>query len=193
MLAFASLVGYDYLALKTLSKRGSVSAMGIQIGVGKESDIFTVHTEEAEEVCLKLHRLGRTCFRTVKANRDYLRPDQQASWLYISRLSALKEYAFMSALHAKGFPVPRPIDANRHCVVMELAKAYQLNSIQTLRHPAAVFNKLMELIIRLSAYGLIHCDFNEFNLLVDDDENVTLIDFPQVRSITNIGMQLLAI
>ena len=70
--------GYDYLALKTLSKRGSVSAMGIQIGVGKESDIFTVHTEEAEEVCLKLHRLGRTCFRTVKANRDYLRPDQQA-------------------------------------------------------------------------------------------------------------------
>ena len=116
----------------------------------------------------------------------------------------------MSALHAKGFPVPRPIDANRHCVVMELAKAYQvgpplthtfrralpypasaqswicaraqLNSIQTLRHPATVFNKLMELIIRLGSYGLIHCDFNEFNLLVDDDENVTLIDFPQMIS-----------
>ena len=37
------------------------------------------------------------------------------------------------------------------------------------------------------------CKFNLLNLLVDDDENVTLIDFPQVRSITNIGMQLLAI
>ena len=48
-------------------------------------------------------------------------------------------------------------------------------------------------IFRTIHSRLIHCDFNEFNLLVDDDENVTLIDFPQVRSITNIGMQLLAI
>ena len=29
--------GYDYLALKTLSKRGSVYSVGNQIGVGKES------------------------------------------------------------------------------------------------------------------------------------------------------------
>ena len=84
----------------------------------------------------------------MKANRDYIRPDQHASWLYLSRLSALKEFAFMSALHAKGFPVPRPIDASRHCVVMELAHGYQLNSIQTLRHPAVVFDALMELICR---------------------------------------------
>jgi RIO kinase 2 len=29
--------GYDYLALKTFSKRGSVFSVGNQIGVGKES------------------------------------------------------------------------------------------------------------------------------------------------------------
>jgi RIO-like serine/threonine protein kinase len=29
--------GYDYLALKTFSKRGSVYSVGNQIGVGKES------------------------------------------------------------------------------------------------------------------------------------------------------------
>lgn len=27
----------------------------------------------------------------------------------------------------------------------------------------------------LAAYGLIHCDFNEFNMLVDDDEKVRLL------------------
>ena len=40
----------------------------------------------------------------------------------------------------------------------------------------------MELISRLAAKGLVHCDFNEFNLLIDQDsEELTMIDFPQVR------------
>ena len=38
--------GYDFLALRVLSKRGAIAAVGIQIGVGKESDIFTVNTDE---------------------------------------------------------------------------------------------------------------------------------------------------
>ena len=137
--------------------------------------------EDGSELCLKLHRLGRS-FRTIKQNRDYLKPGQAASWLYMSRLSALKEYAFMKALHEKGFPVPTPIDVNRHCVVMSLAPGYQLNSIQVLRHPSSVFDNLMRLACRLASCGLIHCDFNEFNTMVDDEENVTLIDFPQMVS-----------
>ena len=47
-----------------------------------------------------------------------------------------------------------------------------------------MFNTLIELICKLASYGLIHCDFNEFNLLVDDEENVTLIDFPQAKRLS---------
>ena len=74
-----------------------------------------------------------------------------------------------------------------HCVVMSLSHGFQLNSVAELRHPAAVFDRLMELICRLASYGLIHCDFNEFNLLVDDEENVTMIDFPQMVSTSHIN------
>jgi RIO kinase 2 len=35
-----SYLGYDILALRTLLARGTISAVGSQIGVGKESDIF---------------------------------------------------------------------------------------------------------------------------------------------------------
>lgn len=35
-------MGYDYLAIHTLTSRGSISAFGNKIGVGKESDIFQV-------------------------------------------------------------------------------------------------------------------------------------------------------
>jgi RIO kinase 2 len=35
-------LGYDFLALRTMLARGTIAAVGRQIGVGKESDVFEV-------------------------------------------------------------------------------------------------------------------------------------------------------
>ena len=35
-------MGYDFLAIRTLLKRGVIAGVGRQIGVGKESDVFEV-------------------------------------------------------------------------------------------------------------------------------------------------------
>ena len=114
-------LGYDYLAMNTLAKRGRICGIGAQIGVGKESDIFEVCSstdsasalrqcltsvptttqvidEEGNVLALKLHRLGRTSFRAVKSKRDYLKHRKNFNWLYLSRLAALKEYAFMKVI-----------------------------------------------------------------------------------------------
>ena len=40
-------------------------------------------------------RLGRISFRAIKAKRDYMGKRKSASWMYMSRLAAEKEYAFM--------------------------------------------------------------------------------------------------
>lgn len=121
--------GYDYLALHSLTKRSVISSFGNQIGVGKESNIYIVANPDGEEVCLKLHRLGRTCFRNVKDKRDYHKHRKSASWLYLSRISATKEFAYMKALYERKFPVPKPIDFNRHCVVMELIRGKLLTHV----------------------------------------------------------------
>lgn len=176
-------MGYDYLALHALVARGSVSGVGHRMGVGKESDIHIATDDEGRQLVIKMHRLGRTCFRQVRNKRDYLRPGQHTTWLHLSRLSALKEFAFMKALHMHGFPIPEPIDVNRHVIVMSLCKgAFPLNQVQEMARPDLVYQKLVELYIELASYGLVHCDFNEFNLLIDSDENITLIDFPQMVS-----------
>jgi len=47
---------------------------------------------------MKLHRLGRVSFRAVKSKRDYLKHRSSYNWLYLSRLAALKEFAFMKVL-----------------------------------------------------------------------------------------------
>ena len=51
------------------------------------------------------------------------------SWIYLSRISATKEFAYMKALYDRGFPVPRPIDFNRHIVVMELVDGLTLQQV----------------------------------------------------------------
>ncbi|XP_017140513.1 serine/threonine-protein kinase RIO2 [Drosophila miranda] len=174
--------GYDYLALKSLTLRGSVSSFGNQIGIGKESNIYVVADEEGTPICLKLHRLGRTCFRNVKAKRDYHGRRHKASWLYLSRISATREFAYMSALHERGFPVPKPIDFNRHCVLMDLVNGWPMTQVHELLDIPQVYDDLMNLIVRLGNSGVIHGDFNEFNLMLTDAGKPILIDFPQMMS-----------
>ncbi|XP_059825434.1 serine/threonine-protein kinase RIO2 [Hypanus sabinus] len=181
--------GYDYLALKTLSSRNVLNSVGNQLGVGKESDIYIVANEEEQQLALKLHRLGRTSFRNLKNKRDYHKHRQKMSWLYLSRLAAMKEYAYMKALYDRGFPVPKPVDFNRHAVVMELINGYPMCQVHQLDNPAATYNELMDLIVKLANHGLIHGDFNEFNLMLDDDDHVTMIDFPQMVSTSHINAE----
>ncbi|CAI5650496.1 unnamed protein product [Oreochromis niloticus] len=174
--------GYDYLALKTLCAREIIISVGNQMGVGKESDIYIVASPSGEQYALKLHRLGRTSFRNLKNKRDYHKHRKNMSWLYLSRLSAMKEFAYMKALYDQGFPVPKPVDYNRHAVVMELINGYPLCQVHELQDPSALYSEFMDLIVKLANHGLIHGDFNEFNLMLDDQDHITMIDFPQMVS-----------
>jgi len=174
--------GYDYLALKTLTGRGSMKSFGNQIGTGKESNIYIVANEEDEQLCLKLHRLGRTCFRKIREKRDYHKKRRQMSWLYLSRISATKEYAYMKALYDRGFPVPKPLDFNRHCVLMQLVHGHPLQQITEVDDPAELYDKLMNLMLKFANHGVIHGDFNEFNIMLDDTGTPIVIDFPQMVS-----------
>ncbi|KAL7412165.1 RIO1 family-domain-containing protein [Mrakia frigida] len=175
--------GYDYLAIKAMTKRDTIYSVGNQIGVGKESDIYVVADKEGTNLCLKLHRLGRISFRAIKEKRDYMGKRKSASWMYMSRLAAQKEWAFMKVLYANGFPVPTPIDQSRHCILMELIDAYPLRQIDEHDDPGSLYSKLMALLVRFARAGLIHGDFNEFNILIRrEDGEPIVIDFPQMVS-----------
>ena len=58
-------------------------------------DIYIVASPDGTQYALKLHRLGRTSFRNLKNKRDYHKHRKNMSWLYLSRLSAMKEFAYM--------------------------------------------------------------------------------------------------
>lgn len=107
----------------------------------------------------------------------------------MSRLAAMKEYAFMKVLYENGFPVPEPIDQSRHCVVMGLIDAFPLRQIEEIGNPGKLYSELMSMIVKLAQYGLIHGDFNEFNILIKSDGSPILIDFPQMVSTSHINAE----
>ena len=183
--------------------------------MGKESDIYVVASSTGAQFVLKIHRLGRISFRSIKNNRDYLRHRSSASWMYMSRLSALKEFAFMKVLKQNGFRVPEPLVQSRHTVVMELIDAFPLRQIQEVPNPAGLYAELIDIVLRLATFGLIHGDFNEFNILIREEETpaveeeearnaqtenpdskpgITLvpviIDFPQMVSVDHTNAEM---
>ena len=106
------------------------------------------------------------------------------NWLYLSRLSAQNEYKNMVGLFGKGFSVPRPYGYNRHCIIMEYIPSYPLNKIDDIKDKNIVYQKLMNFIYKLAENGLVHGDFNEFNILLTiNNSNIVVIDFPQMISI----------
>ena len=181
--------GYDCLSLRALTNRGLLASIGTRIGVGKESDIHMCADEDGKPLVVKFHRLGRISFRAVKSKRDYLQGRSHASWMYLARLAARKEFEYMKVLYEAGFPVPKPVDNNRHAVLMEYMQdsvpMYQLPSELPNDQIEKLLDVVFQLLLRFAACGLIHGDFNEFNLLVNLKEirKVTVIDFPQIISV----------
>jgi len=176
---------YDYLALHVFTKRGVLTGVGAMVGMGKESDVYAGCDADHNDLIVKFERLGRCSFRSVARNRAYTKSGQRggASWFYLSRLAATKEFAYMQALYEEGFPVPKPIDHNRHVIVMERIKGRLLAHIDELKNPSKTFHQCMDVLVRLAQNGLIHGDFNEFNLMITDaGEDLVMIDFPQMVS-----------
>jgi len=175
--------GYDILTLHNLKSRKIIAAIGDRIGTGKESDIYLAVRPNGDQVVLKFHRLGRTSFRNVKKTRDYFvyhqkgrnvgapKMNQGNSWLFLSRKSALKEFAFMKALYNVDYPTPEPIAHNRHVIAMSLIRGVPLYQVirtkLSAEQAASIFHEASELALRLAKHGLVHCDLNEFNLIVD--------------------------
>ena len=65
----------------------------------------------------------------------------------------------------------------RHVVVMGLIDGKTLCDVAEVDDVASLYHKLMALIVKLASHGLIHGDFNEFNLML---HNVYSLEFRMV-------------
>ncbi|GAB3323374.1 serine/threonine protein phosphatase [Haloplanus rallus] len=168
--------GYDVLALHTFAERDTVEGVGAPLGVGKESDVYEV--QSYRPLALKFHREGYTNFREVNREREYTADRDHVSWLYTARKAAEREYEALETLYPD-VSVPRPIDHNRHAIVMakfdgiELSRA-KLDDEQVV----GVLDLILGEVTTAHGAGLIHGDLSEHNVAVASS-GITIFDWPQ--------------
>jgi RIO kinase 2 len=172
--------GYDCLAINALVKAEVLQAFGKPLGVGKESDVYDALTPKNTRVAVKFHRLGRISFRATRRTRGYIAERHHISWLYQARLAAEKEYEALKLLHPHRVAVPKPISQNRHVVVMGMIKGAELAEFNDIPNPDKTLKEI--LLNTRRAYtkaGVIHADLSEFNIIMQPNWHILIIDWPQ--------------
>jgi RIO kinase 2 len=168
--------GYDVLALRAFSERDTVEGFGAPLGVGKESDVYEVRSYKP--LALKFHREGYTEFREVRKEREYTADSEHISWFYTARKAAEKEYEALEAVYPD-VRVPRPIDHNRHALVMEKLSGVELGRAELEEEQVVgVLDLVLEQMAAAYRAGYVHADMSEYNVAVDTD-GVTIFDWPQ--------------
>ncbi|MBP1986449.1 serine/threonine-protein kinase RIO2 [Halolamina salifodinae] len=168
--------GYDCLALRAFSQRGTIEGMGAPLGVGKESDVYEVRSYEP--MALKFHREGYTEFRKVDKEREYTADRNHVSWFYTARKAAEREHEILAELYPD-VSVPRPVDQNRHAILMEKFEGVELKRAAL---PEEQVVGVCDLVLRAvrDAYdaGYVHADMSQHNVAVAES-GITVFDWPQ--------------
>ena len=168
--------GYDALALHTFAERETIDGVGAPLGVGKESDVYEARSYRP--LALKFHREGYTEFREVNREREYTADRDHVSWLYTARKAAEREYEALEALYP-AVSVPRPIDQNRHALVMERIDGVELGrSKLDPEQVRPVLDLVLDEMATTYREGYVHADMSEYNVFVNSD-GVTVFDWPQ--------------
>jgi len=187
-----STAGYDCLAMNALVKADVIEAFGKPLGVGKESDVFDALTPNGRRVAVKFHRLGRISFRQTRRLRGYIADRRHISWLYQSRLAAEREFEALKMVYPEGVSVPEPIGHNRHVVVMGFIEGAELYRVPEVPNPDAVLDEILENVrIAYRKAGVIHADLSEFNVVLNPDFHILIIDWPQFVTVDHPNAEAL--
>ncbi|MCW4022981.1 MAG: AarF/UbiB family protein [Candidatus Bathyarchaeota archaeon] len=179
--------GHDILAINTLVNANVITALGKPLGVGKESDVYEALAPDETPVALKFHRIGRTSFKKTKLKRNYtIKYTYTPNWHRQSQISAKKEYDALKLLYPQDVSVPKPIMQNRHIVVMSMIEGVELFHNPELEDANVTYKQILNNV--KTAYqkvNMIHGDLSPYNIIVQPNQGILIIDWPQNVSINH--------
>ena len=176
--------GLDIYVLKILSNKNIITALGPQIGIGKEAEVYLARDSLDQDRILKMFRLGRSSFKQIKRKRDVSTAIN--SWLLLNIDTAKKEYDILTYLKGSSKSFPNPLYRSFHCIVMDAIYGNRLSDIESLQDPDLVLESILDNITIAYHKGYINGDLNEYNILVNDGD-VFILDWPQAIKIDAIN------
>lgn len=170
--------GVEVMALKDYVKKELIFALGAIIAKGKESDVYEALTEEGSVYALKLYKIGRVSFTSVRKKR--VRESAEfRSWMTANYDAARREYHALRKLEGLSPAFPKAIAYSRSTVLLEELSGVRLSQRPELQDPVAALKAVVEAMrLAFVVGGLVNADLSEYNVLTDG-ASVWLIDWPQ--------------
>ncbi|MFX1300693.1 MAG: RIO1 family regulatory kinase/ATPase [Promethearchaeota archaeon] len=177
--------GYDALALHELAIKDVIVSLGQPYGVGKESTVYRALDSEETEVAVKFLRWGRSSFKKVRRLRR-LKDDTISSWMNASKQAAEREFKALRIIHRLGGQVPEPLAISRHVIVMSQMTGDLLLDMIELERPEVILDQILSQVqLAYHKAELVHGDLSEYNIFVEENEQIIIFDWPQWQPITH--------
>jgi RIO kinase 2 len=170
--------GVEVMALKDYVKKDLIFALGAIIAKGKESDVYEALTEEGTVYALKLYKIGRISFTSVRKKR--VRENAEfRSWVTANYDAARREYHALRKLEGLSPAFPKAVAYSRSTVLLEELSGVRLSQRPFLEDPRSALRTVIDSM--RTAYlraRLVNADLSEYNILTDGS-SIWLIDWPQ--------------
>jgi len=176
-----------YGALYKLVQDGHIDAFGGPISTGKEANVYTALSGEAE-VAVKVYRINASDFRDM---RGYLDGDPRFEGIGSDKKKVVtawvrKEASNLERARRAGVRTPRPIAVERNVLVMEYlgteaGRAKRLSEVHV-ENPETAYEVVREYVRRLYDAGLVHGDFSEYNVVFHEGQ-LYIIDLGQAVTV----------
>ena len=183
--------GLDVFALKLLVESGIIIGIGNSLGIGKESDVVEAISEIHQRRAVKFFRIGRISFTDTKRKRSLEKNKNVNNWLLINIEAAKREYDFLIKLKSTKMNIATPYFRSMHSIVMDRINGLRLIEIRNLHNPKEIFYKVFEQIRLAYNENIINGDLSEYNILLDENNDILIIDWPQAVTLDHPNAEFL--
>jgi RIO kinase 2 len=183
--------GLDVYALKLLVDSGIILGIGNSLGIGKESDVVEAISEIQQQRAVKFYRIGRISFTDTKRKRSLEKNKNVTSWLLINIEAAKREYDFLVKLKSTKMNIATPYFRSMHSIVMDKINGLPLIDIRNLPKPIEIFYKVFEQMRIAYNENIINSDLSEYNILLDENNDIWIIDWPQAVTLEHPNAEFL--
>lgn len=171
--------GLDVYALKILVDSKIIFGIGKPLGIGKESDVVEAITEFNQDRAIKFFRIGRISFTDTKRKRSIEKRKDVHNWLLINIEAAKREYDFLMKLKQTKMNISTPYFRAMHSIVMHRINGIRLIDYKHLQNPKEILNKIFDQIKIAYEENIVNGDVSEYNIILDENNNIWIIDWPQ--------------
>ncbi len=183
--------GLDVYALKILVDSGIILGIGNSLGIGKESDVVAAVSDFGQKRAVKFFRIGRISFTDTKRKRSLEKNKNVNNWLLINIEAAKREYDFLIKLKSTKMNIATPYFRSMHSIVMDRIDGIRLIEMKNLENPRQIFYKVFEQIRIAYKENIINSDLSEYNILLDGNNDVWIIDWPQAVTLEHPNAEFL--